>query len=112
MTTSGIVSDQVREAIFHLPKAMDAEPNKKRGDTGARRQAGQAEVALPAQDAPAKAIDDSHHRIEGIHQTPRLGDDARAKADRRNVEAELHDERDDISEIPVLDVEGGDPQRW
>ena len=69
-------SDKVCEALFHLPEATDAEPNKERGDNGARHQAGQVKIALPAQDAPAKAIDHSYHRIEGIHQTPRLGNDA------------------------------------
>src|SRR5262249_24910476 len=93
-----------------LPEPMDPEPKKKRGHADTHCQARRMKFALPAQDAPAEPINDSHHRIEGIQQTPLLWHHTRTEADRRHVKPELHDERDDIAEVPILDVESSDPQ--
>ena len=103
-------SDQIGEAFFRLAETADAEPQKKSGNGDAQRETRQIELALAAEDAPAEAVDDADHRIEGIEQPPLLRDDARAEADGRDIEPELHDERNDIAEIAVLDVERGDPQ--
>ena len=103
-------SDQIGEALFHFSELADAEPQEEAGDAEAEPKAGQIELAFAAEQAPAKSVDDADHRIEGIKQAPLLRDDAGAEADRRHIETELHDERNDVAEIAILDVERGDPQ--
>ena len=102
-------SDQIGKALFHLPELADAQPQEKAGDTEAEPEAGQIELAFTAEQAPAKSVDDADHRIEGISKTPLLRNDAGAEADRRHIEAELHDERNDVAKIAILDVERRDP---
>ena len=67
-------------------------------------------MQIPPQDRPPEAVDDSDHRIERIEQPPLPGDHAAAESDRGDVQAELGDERHNIPEIAVLDVQGGQPQ--
>ena len=68
-------------------------------------EAGQIKLALPSQNAPAKPIDDADDGVQGIQQAPLLRNDARAIADRRRIEAELNEERNDVAEVPVFDVQ-------
>ena len=102
-------SDQIGKALFHFPELADAQPQEKAGDAEAEPEAGPIELAFAAEQAPAKPVDDADHRIEGISKTPLIRDDARAEPDRRHIEAQLHDERNDVTEIPILDVERRDP---
>ena len=75
------------------------------------RQAPPVERALAAEDAPAETVDDADHRIEANRQSRHCaGMTLALKADRRDVQAELHDERDDIAEVAVFHVQRGDPQ--
>ena len=69
----------------------------------------QVELAFTAEEAPAKSIDHTDHRIEGVDKSPLLGNDTGAEPDRRYIEAKLHDERNDIAEVAIFDVEGRDP---
>src|SRR5262249_1716053 len=66
------------------------------------------QATLASEQAPAKSIDHSDHRIEGIEETPLIWDDVRAEPDWRDVKAQLHDERNHIAKVAVLDVERGD----
>ena len=68
--------------------------------------------ALPTKNAPAKAVDHSHHGIERIKQAPLRGYYARTEAYRRNIKTELHDERNDVTKVSVFYVKRGDPKRW
>src|SRR5262249_49494261 len=116
MTASGMVvqsssSDQVRKTLLHHSKSTDAEPQKKGRHADTHSHAWRIKFVLSTQDAPAKPINDPHHRIEGIQQTPLLWHHTRTEADRRHVQPKLHDERDDVAEIPILDIETSDPQR-
>src|SRR6516164_3213032 len=104
------VSDQIRKAVLHLSESLDAEPQKKGRHADTHGQAWRIKSALPAQDAPAEPINYPHHRIKRIQQTPLLGHHIRTETDRRYVQPELHDERDDVAEIPILDVESSDPE--
>lgn len=107
---SDLFLNKVRKALLHLPKIPDAEPEEECGDRHADAEALGIERGVAAEDAPAEAINDADHGIEGIEQAPFLWDDTAGEADRRNVKAELHDERDDITEIPVFHIERGDPE--
>src|SRR6266851_5336640 len=102
-------SDQIREARFGPAEAANAEPQEKRRDREACSETRQIELALPAEDAPAKPVDNPDHRVERIDKPPFLRHNVGAEPDRRDVEAELHDEGNNITEITVFDVKRGDP---
>jgi hypothetical protein len=103
-------SDQVRKALFHPPELTNTKPQEKDRDNSAQGQTGEIEPALSAQDAPAKSVDHADHRVEGIEQAPLLRYHARAETDRRDVQAELHDERNDVLKVAIPHVESGDPE--
>ena len=77
----------------------------------AEQEARQVERAFAAQDAPAEAVDHAHHRIEAVPEAPLLRHDGAGEADRRDIKAELHDERDDVAEVAVFHIERRDEQR-
>jgi len=68
------------------------------------------ERRLAAQQAPAETIDDADHRVKRIEQAPFLRHDAAAETDWRDVKPELHDERNDVTEVAILNVEGAEPE--
>src|ERR1700739_2524981 len=98
-------SDKIGKATFRFSEAVDTEPQKEHGDAAAGRQARHIERALPAEDRPAKAVNDADHRVEGVKQPPLPGHHTRAEPDRRYIQAELHDERNNVAEVPVFDIE-------
>ena len=49
------------------------------------------------------------HRIEGVQKTPLIRNDTRAEPNRRYVQAQLNNEGNDVAEVPVFDVERGNP---
>src|SRR5882762_9479806 len=102
-------SEQIDKTLFHFPELADSQPHEKGGYGHAEPDAGQIELALPAEQAPAKPVNDANQGIQGINKPPFVRNDARAKADRRPVKAQLHDERNDVAKIPILDVECRDP---
>src|SRR6516164_951163 len=59
---------------------------------------------------PAESIDDSNDGIQRIEQTPLIRNNVAAETDRRNEEAELHDKRNYITEIPEFNVESRQKQ--
>src|SRR5262245_13462876 len=115
MTVSDIAAqtglDQVGKAPFHFPEPGDAKPEEEGSDADAEEKAWPIELGLAPQKATAEAVDDGDHWIERIEQAPLRGHEAGAKADRRDIEAELHQEWNHKTEIPVLDIERGDPER-
>src|SRR5438270_4691666 len=66
-------------------------------------------MAFTTEHAPAETVDDTDHRIERIRKSPLLWNDAGAKPHRRDIEAQLDNEWNDVTEIPVFDVERRDP---
>src|ERR1700724_3358448 len=102
-------SNQIGKAFFGVSKAMDPEPQEKNSNQSASDQPWEVELGLSAEYAPAKAIDDANHRVHRVEQPPFLRYDDRAEPNRRDIEAELHDERYHVAEITVLDIECGDP---
>src|SRR5262249_36769945 len=64
-----------------------------------------------AENAPAKAVDDADHRIEAIQESPLLRYHRAGEADRRNIHAKLHNERDDVTEIAVFNIQCSNEQR-
>src|SRR6516162_2977661 len=102
-------SEEIGKAFFHLPELAAAQPQEKPGDGKAEAEAGQIELAFTAEQAPAKSVDHSDHWIERIKKAPLIRDDAGAETDRRNIESQLHYERNNVAEIPILDVERRDP---
>src|SRR5438132_6713673 len=110
MRPSGMIkSDQVGKALFHFPKLTNTGPKEEQRNGDAEQETWQIERAFAPQQAPSKPVDNARHRIEVICQAPWLRDDVRAEPDRRHIEAELHDERDDVAEVAVFDVQRSDP---
>src|SRR3954469_8090185 len=108
MTMSGI-SDQIGEAFFCSAKLADAKPQKENRYEKAQTEARPIEAALTAEQAPTKTINHANHGIERIEKPPFLRHDIGAKANRRDVKAKLHDERNDVTEVPIFYVERGNP---
>src|SRR5580704_9598304 len=69
-------SDQVRKSLLKLSELVNPEPDKEGCDNKADRQPWKINGTLPAQDAPAEAVDHRHHRVERIKQSPLLRNDA------------------------------------
>src|SRR3981189_3226862 len=92
-------SDQVPKAPLRRGELADAEPKEEDRHCDADPESRQIELALAAQDAPAEPVDDTDHRIERVEQPPILRHDARAESDRRDVEAELDQERNHETEV-------------
>ena len=106
-----IISDHVREGFFGTPEVEDAEPEEEHHDGKAHEEARHVELALPAEQAPAEAVDHSDDRIEAVPEAPFVRNDRTRKADRRDIKTELHDERDDVAEVTVFNVERGQQKR-
>ena len=73
------------------------------------------EVLLGCVDAQTEekmkeAVDHAYHRIEAVPEAPLRRHCAARKPDWRDIEPELHDKWDDISEIAELDVQRGDEE--
>jgi hypothetical protein len=81
-------SDQIRKARIGLAET-DAEPQEKRRDRSANRAAREVKLAPSAKQAPAKAVDDSDQRVEGIEQPPLRRHDLRTEPDRRDIKPKL-----------------------
>jgi len=60
------------------------------------------------QDTPAKPVDHAHHRVEVVPETVLFRHHVAAESHRRNVQAKLHDEGNDIPEVAVLDIQRGE----
>ncbi len=88
----------------------DAEPKEEGSNGEAEAEGGPVDGGLAAEEAPAEAVNDADHGVQRVEEAVLLGDDAGTEADRRDVEAELDDEGDDEAEIPIFDVQGGEPE--
>lgn len=62
--------------------------------------------ALAPQDAPPEPVDHPHHRVEGIPEPVSFRDHIRGEPHRGEVQPELHQERNDVSEVAVLHIQG------
>ena len=101
---------QIGKGFFRFPEAGDAQVKEDGNDDQAEEKAGEVEGAVSAEETPAEAVDNPHHGIEAVEEAPLFRDDVAAEAHGGDVEAELDDEGDDVAEIPIFDVEGGDPE--
>ena len=59
-------SDEIRKALFHLPKLMNSKPQEKNCNDRTHHRARKINLTLAAQEAPAKSIDHPYHWIGGI----------------------------------------------
>ena len=76
------ISYKIGKASFGLTEAVNTEPQKEAGDRHAHRQIRQMERTLATENAPAEAVNDPYHRVEGVDEPPLFGDDTRAEPDR------------------------------
>src|SRR6266478_130213 len=102
-------SHQICKTFFHLPKLANSQPDKESRDTDAQQESGQIKPGLSTQYAPAKPVDHTDHGVQGIKQTPLLWNDVRTIANWRHVQSKLNEERNDVSDVPVLNIQRGEP---
>src|SRR6266480_7843970 len=83
------VSNYVGKCSFRASKIPN--PGYRQQDDHRHRdtETGQENRRRRAEDRPAEPVDDSRHRIQIVHQSPRLGHHAATKTDRREVKTEL-----------------------
>src|SRR5450756_2448255 len=86
-------SDQIGELPFGFPEIPKAGPDQQDHPDDGGDETRPKNQVLPAQNAPAKTVDDPHHGVHGIKQAPFFADVARHRQYRRGIQAELHDER-------------------
>src|SRR5262249_54017703 len=103
-------SHQIRESLFHFSELMNTKPQKEYRDPNAQQETRQINLTLPAQKTPPKSINNTDHGVQGMQDAPLVRNDAGAVTDRRRIEAELNQEWDDISDVPVFHVQRGKPK--
>src|ERR1039458_5900111 len=112
MTTSLVMSQEVRKRAFCFAEVPGAEHQEDRDDADAQGEPRQIELALATQQAPAEAIDHAHRRIKAVDHSPFFWDHSARKAHRRSIKAKLQNERNDMPEVTILYVERCDEERW
>ena len=58
-----------------------------------------------AEQRPARPLDDADHGVEGVQRAPRFVDQAARVGDRRREQPDLEEERHDVADVSVADVE-------
>lgn len=94
----------VSKSFFHLAKLIDAKEEEEHHYTEAEEEAWPVYMALTAENTPSESVNDAYHRVERIEQSPLVGYDTAAEADRRDIQAELYQKRHDIPKVAVLDI--------
>src|SRR5262245_32464544 len=110
MTTSSAMSDQIGETALGAAEIGDAEPQEQRDDAEAEEETGKIQPAIAPEHAPAEAVDGADDRVETVPKAPAFRNDGARESDWRDIEAELDDERDDVAEIAIFDVERSDEE--
>src|ERR1700728_1109728 len=101
--------NDIRKVALHLPEIPDAGEIEQRCDRNRIRNVGPPDHAVTAKQRPAETVDHANHRIEREQETPLGRDHGAAEAYGRDVKPELHHKRDDVTEIPVFDVQSAEP---
>ncbi len=101
---------QIGKTFLHLPKLPHAKPKEEEDHHPAEDEPGPVNRRLATQNGPPKAVDHPHHRVDCVQQPLLVGHHGGAEPHWRDIQAELDDEGDDVAEVAVLHVEGGDPQ--
>ena len=116
MGNSGLRSDDVGEGFFGLTEVVMAPGEHSEDEDAGAGEGGPMDLGLIAEEAPAKAVDDADHGVEGVGEFDPVGeggagvDAIGGEEDGGAVGAELEDEGDDVHEVAVFDVEGGEPE--
>lgn len=103
-------SDHIGKSLFHFTEIPGTAGANENGDDERSDEAGPPESAVAAKDCPAEAVDDANHGIERVEKAPLVRDDTAAESDGRKVESKLDYKGDDVPEIAIFDVEGGEPK--
>src|SRR5262249_55599654 len=104
-------SNQIRESFLGAPEIGDAYPQKDYNDSQTHEEPRCIKLTFAAEKGPAKAINDSHDRIEAVPESPHLGHHRARKTYRRYIEAHLNDERNNVAKVSVLHVKSRDQER-
>src|SRR5215467_3047095 len=86
------LSDQIGEATLGAAKIGDTEPQEQGHHPETEQEAWKIKRVLPAQDAPAEAVNDDDHWVQAVAEAPALRHNRARIPDRRDVEPELDDE--------------------
>src|SRR4051812_4577727 len=111
MTTSSAMSHQIRERLLGAAEIANSKPEKQRDHNQAKQESRQIKRALAAENAPAETVDHAHHRIEAVPEAPFIRNHGARESHGGDIEPELDDERDEVAEVAVFHVKGGDEKR-
>src|SRR5438046_197549 len=101
--------DTVGNGGLHaVEKEKAAEKNESDGTGGSKQE--QAGGLAAAGDSPAEAVNDAGHGIEAIEPAPARGHERGCVGNGRGEHPEGDDEGDDIPDVAVERVEGGEPE--
>lgn len=104
-------SKEIGKGPLGFAEISHANPEHDHKDRPAGDETRQIELGLAPQKAPTEAVDDPHRRVETVDEPPFLRNGGAGEAHRRGIEAKLQDEGNDVSEVPVFDVQSGEEQR-
>src|SRR5690242_13734242 len=105
----GHVLDLVGNGGLHaVEEEKAAEKNENYGQ--GRSEQKQAGSLAAAGDGPAEAVNDAGHGIKAIEPAPARGDKRGGVSDGRGEHPECDDEGDDVADVAIERVEGGEPE--
>src|SRR6185436_15178274 len=84
---------------------------EQRDDADAEDETRKIQTALAAKQTPTKSVDDSHHGVEAVPKAQSRRHDPAGKTDRRYIQPELDDERNNEPKVAVFDIQGRDQER-
>src|SRR6266704_5101495 len=105
-----MVSDDISERAFGFAEVPDPSDKKNGDQTTGEHDGKPVQWHSAAEKGPTKTFDDADHRVQRIDQAPFCRYNRTAEADGRNVESKLDDERDDVPEVAVFDIQSAQPQ--
>src|SRR6266478_1190159 len=96
--------DLIREFAFGPSKPSDSDQQKNNGSTNANQERGRLRHWRTRQQTPPEPIDDRHHGVQRIQDSPGLGNDHGAESNWRDVETQLYGKRQHVPEVSILNV--------
>jgi hypothetical protein len=103
------LSNDIRESALGFAEVANAG-----GENDGHGHQGKSETLLgggrvTARDRPTEAVDYANHGIERLQRSPFFRNDRAAEANRRNLETELHNERNDVAEVAIFHIKCSQP---
>src|SRR2546430_2777574 len=100
MMGPGMESNDVGKALFRSAKVENTENEQEDDNRNAGPESRPIRLESGTENAPPKSVDHTHHRIQGIPESPAVGHDTGDKADWADVEAHAREKRHNVLHVP------------